>query len=159
MSPSSSCECDTSDSLSSIFSKIASIIDPSDFDIDGPVMRQTLSTVARALNGTLTVERCNDERERVYVCQCGVEFETRCQLQHHDCPIVLQKAIEIAPVINNDPTNTPPIQSLDNNGPIIDDDRSCRVCMEYVPNVVIVPCGHLILCNGCATKCKEKDGV
>ena len=36
-------------------------------------------------------------------------------------------------------------------------ERNCRLCRQNVANVVIMPCGHLVLCSNCSknnvTKC------
>ncbi len=32
----------------------------------------------------------------------------------------------------------------------VDEDTLCVVCMETERNTVMVPCGHLVLCEGCS---------
>lgn len=36
------------------------------------------------------------------------------------------------------------------------DEDNCVVCMENVPTMVIVPCGHMVLCEGCSGQIKSQ---
>ena len=35
-------------------------------------------------------------------------------------------------------------------------DRECKICMSKNANIIVMPCGHLAMCNTCETRCRRQ---
>ena len=95
-------------------------------------------------------QKCSEHQENSpenYMCSTSHNND----LTFDQLSLLANKPLDISPTINNEDEETIVDSSLLNLKKILDQ-RTCKVCFDGEANIMLVPCGHLSICQTCAEK-------